>query len=427
MLKSAGARHLWVWYSPFGQGGVETYLLNMARETVKDGGQMWIAATKSADGPMRQLFTNAGAQFLDWTEYHGAFMSHQPGAPIQARMVADLVQIQPTLLALNDCNDFSIGTASMLRQLRTYCTIIDTLHIDSPVRQYLDFRQRFVDVLDGVAATNQNTVHRFKQRYPRAASMDVRYVPNGVAMEDRKHAPHDGTLRLLYVGRLAQDQKRILDLPPLLEQLQARAKPFAMTIVGDGPCREALASDLSRRSLADRVRLTGYLPPDEVANLYLSHDALVNLSTFEGFSMSVLEALAAGCVPVCTDIAGLDHSAFLDSINCRLCAVDRLEDMVGIWEALTPESLRSMSMAARATGRRFSANNTYAAYRELIGELRAKRPLAPWPSDSALALRVDWDLTLHNPWLRKPHRLGSLAHSIWGRIARTANGLRDHR
>ena len=63
------------------------------------------------------------------------------------------------------------------------------------------------------------------------------------------------------------------------------------------------------------------------ADLYFEHDVLVNLSAFEGFSMSVLEALAAGCVPFCTEIASLDRSVFQDAVNCRLCPVERLERM----------------------------------------------------------------------------------------------------
>ena len=49
-MNMKGERHLWVWYSPYDQGGVETYLLNMARETVRDGVAVWVAATKSAEG-----------------------------------------------------------------------------------------------------------------------------------------------------------------------------------------------------------------------------------------------------------------------------------------------------------------------------------------------------------------------------------------
>src|SRR5438105_3825810 len=124
----------------------------MVTETVLAGGQVWVAATKIAEGPLRQQFLEAGAQLLDWTGFHTAFMSTEPAAAIQAHLIADLKRIQPTLLAVNDCNEFSIGAAPLLRRAQPYCTILDTFHIDSPDGQYLDFRRSFVDTLDGIAA-----------------------------------------------------------------------------------------------------------------------------------------------------------------------------------------------------------------------------------------------------------------------------------
>ena len=59
-MNTKGERHLWVWYSPYDQGGVETYLLNMARETVRNGVAVWVAATNSAEGPLRDQFLEFG-------------------------------------------------------------------------------------------------------------------------------------------------------------------------------------------------------------------------------------------------------------------------------------------------------------------------------------------------------------------------------
>lgn len=424
-MSAARERHLWIWYTPFGMGGVESYLLNMSRETIRDGGGVWVAATKDAVGPQRDLFLEAGVQLLDWSDFHDAYMNKQLDGSFRHRLIADLARIQPTLLALNDCNDFSIGAAPLLRRLRAYCTILDTFHIDAPLDQYLDFRRTFLDVIDGIAATNQNVIHRFRRRYAAVASLEARYIANGVTVPNRERRPSDETLRLLYVGRLVQDQKRILDLPFLLERLQTRGKAFTMTIVGDGPCRETLAAELARRSLSDRVRLTGYLPPHQVVDLYFEHDILVNLSTFEGFSMSVLEAFAAGCVPVCTDIASLDRSVFRDGVNCRLCPVDRLERMVDIWIALTPTVLRQLSIEASNTGLLFTANKTYLEYRKLLTSLRERRPLQPWPADAVSALRLDWDLSQHNPWVARPHPLRKLAKPVWERVRKALDNRRS--
>jgi glycosyltransferase involved in cell wall biosynthesis len=424
-MTSAGKRHLWVWYTPYGMGGVETYLLNMARETVRDGAELWVAATTSAEGPLRERFRQAGARLLDWSDFHDAYMNKQSAEPVRRHIIRDLAHVRPTLLALNDCNDFSLGTVPLLRKLKPYCTILDTFHIDPPTSHYLDCRGKFLDVLDGIAATNESVIGRFRRRYPEAADLETRYIANGVCVPNRERKSPGETLRLLYVGRLAQDQKRILTLPPLLEGLRARGKKFAMTIVGDGPCRQELHAELDGRGLGDNVSLAGYLTPDEVVELYFEHDVFVNLSEFEGFSMSVLEAFAAGCVPVCTDIASLDRTVFRDGVNCRLCPVDRLDGMVDIWSGLTPALLERLSAAARMTGRSLSADRTYLGYRNLLADLRSRRPLRAWPADAESALSLKWDLTKHNPWIARPHPLLKLSRSVLTRVREAAAGLRQ--
>jgi glycosyltransferase involved in cell wall biosynthesis len=395
-------RHLWVWYAPCGLGGVETYLLNMVRETIADGIPVWVAATTDAQGPLREQLLATGATLLDWSEFHPAYMGQVDPAPVQQRLLDELARIRPTLLALNDCNDFSIGAAPLVRRLRPYCTVLDTFHIDSPVGQYLDFRAVFVDALDGIAATNRNIIEAFRRQFGASAGPELRYIANGVRLEPRPRRGSDGRLRLLYVGRLAQDQKRILELPALLAALRERGRDFEMTIVGDGPCRGQLQAELEARELQDSVRLTGYLPPEQTHPLYFEHDACVNISTFEGFSMTVLEAFAAGCVPVCTDVASLDKDVFRDGVNCRLCPVDDLGAIVGIWEALTPEALARLREGALQVGATFTSAHTWRQYRAFVEDLRGTRPLAPWPADARTALDGAWSLTERNPWLHRP-------------------------
>jgi glycosyltransferase involved in cell wall biosynthesis len=65
---------------------------------------------------------------------------------------------------------------------------------------------------------------------------------------------------------------------------------------------EKLIADLS---LQDRVEITGWLPRDKLLALYQHAWACVYPSTFEGFGMPVLEALAAGIPLACSDIAPL--------------------------------------------------------------------------------------------------------------------------
>ena len=57
--------------------------------------------------------------------------------------------------------------------------------------------------------------------------------------------------------------------------------------------------------LGEWVRITGWIPRDELYALYRGAGAFVYPSTFEGFGMPVLEALAAGVPACCSDIPPL--------------------------------------------------------------------------------------------------------------------------
>lgn len=399
-------RVLLVWYSPYQLGGVETFALHFAHAARARGDEIWIAATHDNEGPLREEFERAGATLVDWSGFGDAFMG---GAQDDARrrVREGFADIRPTLTLLNDCNAFSIGAAPLLERVRDFTTLIDVFHIDSPDPLYLDMRRHFAAALDGIAGTNRNILSRFAATAPGHASIPMAYIPNGVPPCAAAHASPNDTLKLLYVGRLAQDQKRVLLLADLFAQLRDRGRAFSATICGEGPEGEALRAALRDKRLEAQVTLAGYRTPQQVQELMLSHDVLVNVSTFEGFSMSLLEALAAGCVPTCTDVASIDHGRLVDSENCVLVPVDQPAKLVDAWMALTPRSIAQLSAQARRTSRSLTSQACYDRYREFARELRSERPLRPWPV--AGAFDMTWDMSRNNPWIaRRPGWRGAV-------------------
>jgi alpha-1,3-rhamnosyl/mannosyltransferase len=61
--------------------------------------------------------------------------------------------------------------------------------------------------------------------------------------------------------------------------------------------------------MKDRVEITGWLPREDLLRLYERAQAFVYPSTFEGFGMPVLEALAAGIPVACSNIAPIKEVA----------------------------------------------------------------------------------------------------------------------
>jgi glycosyltransferase involved in cell wall biosynthesis len=72
---------------------------------------------------------------------------------------------------------------------------------------------------------------------------------------------------------------------------------------------DVLTALIAELGLEDSVQLTDWIPRDELLQLYSRAQAFVYPSTFEGFGMPVLEAMAAGIPVACSDIPPLREVA----------------------------------------------------------------------------------------------------------------------
>ncbi|HYK62502.1 MAG TPA: glycosyltransferase family 1 protein [Bryobacteraceae bacterium] len=96
---------------------------------------------------------------------------------------------------------------------------------------------------------------------------------------------------------------------------------------------QPVAKLIADLNLEERVEITGWLERDKLLALYQHAWACVYPSTFEGFGMPVLEALAAGIPLACSDIAPLrevagDSALLFDPLNedSISAALDRIAD-----------------------------------------------------------------------------------------------------
>jgi glycosyltransferase involved in cell wall biosynthesis len=385
--------HLAIWYTPFQLGGVETFLHRFARAT----SGLNVAAVKSADGPLRDTFPR-DVRLFDWSGFDEAFFRRAPSIAIASRIAGEIADLRPRVVNLNDCIAFGIGAAPLLRAIRPWCAIVDVFHIDHPSDDFLELRRDYIDLLDGVIATSPRTIGRLRKHFRVARDLPGAYIPCGIEVVPPQREPFDGTLRLLFVGRVADEQKRVLLLPPLLAALRDRGVQWRMTIVGDGPDRERLSAELRARGLHDLVTFAGFVAPDDVRPYYWRHDLHVNVSAYEGgFATTTIEALAAGCVPLQTALLSLDRAMLRDGENCLLIPRETPESLIDIVAALTPARLAQLSAEAIVTGAQLSIEGTVEAYDRFFKELFARRPLAPWPAQPSLP--HDWNIGANNPWM----------------------------
>jgi colanic acid/amylovoran biosynthesis glycosyltransferase len=172
----------------------------------------------------------------------------------------------------------------------------------------------------------------------------------GVPVPERSAAPPGSTFRLVYVGRLVEEQKRVSDVARALCEVARRFPNSESWIIGDGPARNAVQRIIEQNGMSARVRLLGRVDNANIHELLLQCHALVLLSDYEGLSIAMLEAMAAGVVPICLDLRSGVREALRHGVN-GLIVKDRGEDFFSAVEALQGNALKwqEISIAARQT------------------------------------------------------------------------------
>jgi glycosyltransferase involved in cell wall biosynthesis len=204
---------------------------------------------------------------------------------------------------------------------------------------------RSVDTLVAVSEHLKSTLRSRKLRGTR-----VERIPCGCPVPEEVRG-HNGEapLEVLYLGRLAQKQKRILDLADAFLAASRQLESVRFTICGDGPERAEVVHRLEEAK-DHHVRLLDPVSPDDVLALMQRHDVFVLLSDYEGLPIALIEAMGCGLVPVCLRIRSGVDELIRDDANGILVA-DRGDSFVSALQHLRdhPSDRQRIGSAARET------------------------------------------------------------------------------
>jgi glycogen synthase len=138
------------------------------------------------------------------------------------------------------------------------------------------------------------------------AAERVHVIPSGVdagRFTGRPPDPFPGLPRprVLCVGRLEPEK----DAATLLRAAARSRHDPQVLLVGDGSLRPALARLARELGIADRVTLTGYVPPARLPAVLAHADALVHPARMEELGTAVVEAMYARLPVVVSDAGGI--------------------------------------------------------------------------------------------------------------------------
>jgi glycosyltransferase involved in cell wall biosynthesis len=165
---------------------------------------------------------------------------------------------------------------------------------------------------DALIAVSDATREDLLRYYPVPAAK-VRVVPHGVDEKmfeiGRCRRRSEQQPYLLSVATL-HPHKNVDTLVRVFAEFRRALPEYRLVLAGmRGFHANAVERLVSELKLDGAVHITGWIPRDELYELYLRASACVYPSTFEGFGLPLLEALAAGIPTVCSRIDPLRQSA----------------------------------------------------------------------------------------------------------------------
>lgn len=245
--------------------------------------------------------------------------------------------------------------------------------------------------IDAYVTYTERMRHRLNELLPHRAD-SIFLLPYGVDIPERFTDPVPGPLRLLYAGRLSRD-KGVFDLPLIDRRLREEGVDAVWTVQGTGPDETALREAWSD---AAGVRWMGMRPMADVLAEYQSQDVLVMPSRGEGLPVALLEAGAAGVVPVVSNLAsGIPEVIRPGETGFR----PEVGDIGGFADAISHlardrEALQSIGGAVRRlVASRYDAAQCTAGYQRLFA--RAGELKRPWKHGG----RLSYASRLDQPWM----------------------------
>ena len=195
----------------------------------------------------------------------------------------------------------------------------------------------------------------------------VRVVYNGVDLSkiDACVNVPGSPVELVSVGRLVVDKDHLTILK-MCSVLKDSGFSFHLRICGGGQLEAMLMREITTRGLSGHVSLLGNISRSNVYNILNKSSIFVSTSKSEGFGNAYIEAMAAGCPSVVSDIPA--HMEISNNQGLKFQVGDCVELANHILRLCSDEKyFQEAALIGIQNARNYSIEFTANAYRSLYG------------------------------------------------------------
>lgn len=299
---------------PFVMGGAQKRIYEIGTRLAENGHDITVYSRHYWDGPetanYEELTLKAVAPAADLYEEQGR-RSISEAIDFAGRLIPPLHQ---------SIDQHDLVVVSVFPYFPVLSTKLCTITTDTPVittwhevwrdywDEYLGYLAPFGKVVERLTArvpqipvaVSDVTANRLSQIGP--ARNRITVIPNGIDIERiQSISPSENGFDILYVGRLIEDKH--VDLLLRAFDRVAQRNNLTIGVIGEGPRRKALECVANECDASGQITFLGFLEDyDEVLAHMKAAKVFASISTREGFGITYLEAMAAGC-----EVIGADH------------------------------------------------------------------------------------------------------------------------
>ena len=352
--------------SPF-FGGAQTFLFKLMKELGNDGMEVHFI-TKGKIIPDRMKWVTDCGAILHTRLWPKSILIDEA-----ALLLADWINaLKPDVYIVSVSADIGWLVLPHLSPTIGTCAIghsdSDTFY--APAKHYSKFLTRAIGVSDEIC-----------KKYVEISGMpkkNVAWIPYGVRRDENgpeyREFSKDRPMSMVYVGRMEDQQKRVSDLIGIILLLAKRELNFHFRIIGDGPLFGKLQKEFAPQILAGNVELTGWLNSDPLVAHLRNSDVFVLTSAYEGFCISLVEALAHSCCPVVTDIESGNRELVTDGVNGYLIPIGDVDEFAEKLAHLiaNPQIVYEFRKKAWEVGRQYSIERMVGKFSECFDNARVE-------------------------------------------------------
>lgn len=270
----------------------------------------------------------------------------------------------PSIVHVHQAN--SIGFISALANKCRYPHVITTWGDDVLVfpkkgfiyRMLAKISLKYADAITADAKSMETAIHSFYKK------VEVTIANFGIIIEEETLLPKEN---IIYSNRLHEDLYNIDKIIVGCSNFLKTNSDWKLIIAGNGDNTTKLKSLVDELNLNAQIEFVGFLDAETNRKNYYKSKIYISIPDTDGTSISLLEAMAYGCIPLVSDLPS-NKEWITDTINGLIVKEFNVEEALQNITSVNYENVVSANkkiIEERAT-KQANRNKFYAIYDRLL-------------------------------------------------------------